>query len=415
MFEFDTKISLESLPTVSEFVQYLRFANWKKIEQDNHNLFVFGTKQFDEKGIIVKIPINDSFSDTKLIVLRAIQHIAQVRNIDESEVLYEVFRYDCDIWRQKIILSEKQEMYGIPLDTMHKFLKNICDVIKNSEQLEINNPYSKTKKESKNNKTKQKNNIIEKCLFCHTFKGSFGISIEMPIYGEILKKTFPYDKIQTTERKIMERIAIGLSDTANATFSSDFNAIIENSENGFNQKMCASLRSAMTLFQLTKNSEFENTEIEFSFKWSPIVPVSSKVPLFEKIKLLPQKTIQVLKSAEKKMEELEQSNLVTITGEIIIMKDDSNKEDKNRHKVKIKCDNHQKFPDVKLSLSEDQFQQVCLIRGKGKFISVTGSIRNKSGGYYLDNIQKMKEKEPKNSLLYFADTLHQNDSEYQLK
>ncbi|MDR2170550.1 MAG: hypothetical protein LBP59_10445 [Planctomycetaceae bacterium] len=308
MFEFNTKILPESLPDVSLFTKYLSNTGWKKIEQDNPNIVTYGTLQYNKKGLLIDVPVDDSFSDSNFAVLRAIQRIANVRSVDETDILNEVFLYDYDILQQRFITTNKKSrMYGIPLNFMTSFLNSTYDMIQKTVQMDF---MVKDQVEPNNTNyvlmpsdhaVKYSKKIAENCLFGHTFRGSFGISVDIP----------------NQVRRVTERIAIGIKDVVDATLHGERSIIVKNYRNGFNADLCRSLISIMeSIMEIAKSdtdSEFNNLEVEYSFKWSPISRLNSTYSLFEPVILSPKKVIPILKAAEQELIYLNQVKQTTTT------------------------------------------------------------------------------------------------------
>jgi hypothetical protein len=414
MFKYDTKIAPELLPNVSKFAEYLSNTQWKELKQKNPNLRVFGTQQFDKEGTFIELPSKDSFSDTKLRILRTIQKIAEMRDVDELEILHEVFQYNCDVLRQRIIIQgAEKNITNIPLITLQEYLTNILGVIENASYFETviekDHNYNSYKFSKTKNKTEKIKEITEKLRFGHTFTGSFGLSIEMPIsdtkeiFNDNSNNLFPYmappPPPPTLERRAMERIAIGFDDIAN-TDSTNQNTteIVNNYKNGFNINMCNSLCSALESLK-----KIENSELEFSFKWSPIIVPSSKILSLKSTILSPEKTIPVIHSAVKKMEEINKKNPIRIFGEIITLNDDSETKESDQNKKRtiiIKCKSNNDVGKVKMTLTEKDYDKAIDIHKLKKWISVIGIIDLENNIRRLYNPQKIKEVEPQNSLFH---------------
>lgn len=114
------------------------------------------------------------------------------------------------------------------------------------------------------------------CLFGHTFKGSFGISIETPTNLFALS-LFDYDCSSSFERLASLRISTGLEILSSASLDGGFQKIEDSLDVGLSPAMCKSL--------LGMRSIFEIGGFEYEAYWSPFMPrkeINSKVRLDRK-------------------------------------------------------------------------------------------------------------------------------------
>jgi hypothetical protein len=306
MLTSETKIAPELLPCLPEMVRYLADTGWEEIKQKDADLRVFGTLRFNGDGTFIKLPSDASAWDTKLLILRSIQQIAVERDVDEFEILHEVFRYDCDVLQQRIIVQDPQNSLShIPLIMLQEYLKNMIDVIGNAvyfETLLENTPnYSFCTFHRARDKSETAKEVAKKAFFGHTFNGSFGLAIEMPVFNTT--DCSAGDSPMNRDRRVMERLAVGFDDTALAVSANNGgNEIVQNYKKGFDMDMCDSLCLALESLAV-----IGNPELEFSFKWSPAMTSKPAILALKPTRLSPEKAISVIRSAVKRMKEMENS------------------------------------------------------------------------------------------------------------
>ena len=110
------------------------------------------------------------------------------------------------------------------------------------------------------------------------------------------------------ERRVLERIAIGLSDLRDAITTDDIEPIVQNYNLGFNANMCRTLDE---IYQ-----KVDGRRIEFDFIWSP--EVSTEVAAKWKPFTFEGKAYQILGEAAKKLEKAEQQPKdILIQGRIV--------------------------------------------------------------------------------------------------
>jgi len=382
-------------PTVIRFAQYLAKTGWIKIEQNDSKILVYGTTDASDSGSeapILIFPTNDNFSDAKPRINDAIQAIAAFRGKQFSDILTEVFCYDADILRQRIDIPQ---LRGISLKIMPELVRHYRELISKSTQLEVFPKGERPYRLGKSNKAIQKGKeVVEKCLFGHTFAGSFGISIEVPV--EIETNLFPEVShcTATLERLTMQRIATGLSDAHTAMRNGQIGVISKNLENGFNADICQTMAELLTVIAQIE----ESPRVEYSFGWSPLIVPDSTFKQAKPITFTSGDMASVFNDAAKEMIKLHRSNPVTVKGEILTLTDDPEKKDtdeKKRRTITIRCKNKSDLGCIKITCStEDDYNAACLARGHGNWLSARGILINEGQGYRLRNPQNLKALPP---------------------
>lgn len=85
--------------------------------------------------------------------------------------------------------------------------------------------------------SKKASDYADRCRFAHTFKGSFGLTIEAPLQGGGQTTIDASEPEPPIGRRVIRRIASGLASLAEAVAEDDPTPIVEN-DIGFNAEMC---------------------------------------------------------------------------------------------------------------------------------------------------------------------------------
>ena len=395
IFNKHTSEGLNSLPTVTRFTEYLTKTGWVKIKQNDRKILVFGTTEPSCDGSespILVFPANDSYSDAKLRINDAVHAVATFRGKSFQDTLTEVFCYGVDILRQRIGL---QAVRGIPLVQMPNLMRHYRDLIRKSVQLEMSPQGDRPYRLGKPSEAiKKSDGIVKKCLFGHTFAGSFGISIEMPL--EIDENQFAnvVHHKATLERLTMRRIAVGLTDAKMARQSGQIDAITENLEHGFNADICETMSALLTTLSEIDDSSF----VEYTFDWSPLIVLDKELAAVKPVSFIPLDVAPIFQDAAKEMKKLHQKHQVTIRGEILALTDDPEKKDtdeKWRRTITLRCKNKPGVNIVRITLSsEADYTTACMARGHGQWLSVRGVLTDDGKDHRLRSPQKLKEEAP---------------------
>jgi|GEM_PF-5187183 len=386
---------LDSLPTVGQFAEYLVKTGWIKVKQNNRKIFVFGTTEPSYDGSespILIFPAKDSYSDAKLRIEDTINTLSNYRGKSFHDMLMEVFCYGTDVLRQRIIMPA---IRGIPLKMMPELLRDYRKLIEKTAQLEVSPQGERPYQLGKASQTKQKSQeIIENCLFGHTFVGSFGISIEMPLKVDASQISGISRYRATLERLTMQRVAIGLSDANRVLKGEPISTITDNVENGFNIDICQSMESLMTTLSLINGTP----SIDYTFNWSPLIVPCKEIATLKTLAFAPREVLSVFQDATKEMKKLHQTPPITIRGEILTLADDPEKKDTNekwRRTITLRCKSKPGINIVTITLSsEEDYAAACIIRGHGQWLSVRGILNDDGKGHRLLSPQKLKEVPP---------------------
>ena len=381
-----------TLPSVDQFAQYLIRTGWTRIKQDNTKILVFGTQDSGYDGSespILIFPSEDSYSDTKLRISDALYAVAAFCGKQFTDILAEVFCCDYDVLRLRI---KAAEMRGIPLKLMPKLLQGYGELISQSAQLESYKYGERPYCLGKSSKTIQTGTeIAGKCLFGHTFAGSFGISIEMPLKLDPNQFSDVSRHAVTLERLTMQRIAVGLADAANALQKEQVSIITDNLENGFNADLCQTMGALMSMLSHIE----ESPRIEYLFDWSPLIIPAKHGMLMEPIVFTPAEIVPVFQHAAKEMRALQNAAQVTLKGEIVMLADDPEKketDESRRRTITIRCKDKPNIKDVKITLvTEEDYATACMVRARKNWISVRGILCEEGKIHRLRNPKNCRE------------------------
>lgn len=379
----------DALPRVERFADYLSKTGWTKVKQSDSKILVFGlTGHGTHESPILVFPSEDSYSDSKPRIHDAISTIASFQDRPFGDVLAEVLRYDLDILRQRI---DVPGISGIPLKLMPEIVRSFRELVSKAAQLEAAPQGARPYCLGKASKAIQKSNeVAGKCLFGHTFAGSFGISIEMPLVLDEQKFAVVAKETPTFERLVMQRIATGLVDADNARKVGQVSVLIDNLENGFNADLCSTMETLLVAIAQID----EAPQIEYAFKWSPLIVPDKELNGIKPISFVPSEIASVFHDAANEMKKLFKTNPVAVKGEVIALADDPERketDEKYRRTITIRCKNKGGINLVKITLSDKDYDAACLARARHNWVSVKGVLVEEGSDHRLRSPQNFKE------------------------
>lgn len=227
---------------------YLRYTGWSKVkEKDDCMLYNYNNQ--DQMVLIVPDP--DS-NDIQIRIRDMIRVLEAVEKRPGEEIIESVNQVKCDIW--KICIAKGSNIDSLSIDVFEKIIKSIKGLIEYSASAEqIAKPYFEQSLSTGKMYSK-------KCRIGQTFKGGYGITMEIPIEEPAIRPENDSDKNDYTPvgRKITERIFKSLRLVEQENDIGDITPIYEESVNG---NICLALK---TLLELTDG------DIEHSIHFSPI-------------------------------------------------------------------------------------------------------------------------------------------------
>ena len=244
---------------------YLSKKGWTKASTNRKSIDIFIEPGVEHPFEII-LPNRKFESGYDLTINDAIRILSEIEDRPEDKVKESIKKIDRDFHNFRIKTKESD---SVPLDLLNALLNVNRNVFSRASQQENKLVYDRLEAEKrKNSKTprEEAKRFIKDCRFTHTWRGSFGITIEAPLYLPSLGLL--EDIPETVSRKTTKRIIDGynLIEDAVKENSSDF--IIENLE----QEQDILIFEHLSELQ----SVIRREEIEISVNFSPIIKPDEK-------------------------------------------------------------------------------------------------------------------------------------------
>lgn len=286
------KIANQILPAtesnigVEDVTALIRYLGWEKIPHPNPNLLVY-ENGVDDNGDPIKLvlPNGNDFADAPNKIASAINLIAWRRGSTVNEILQLIRNSGTDIFRQRLIGNTK--ITGLPLGLATKVIGHLRELVYYSACAEEDpRPFfEKGRKIGRDYATL--------CRFGHTFAGSFGLSIEMPIPPNPQPNPIQVGPYAPLERRIMYRIMRGLTTASKGVLEGDVAILTDNYATGFNANLCE------TMAQLTE--ALAGLKSEYSMLWSPECQVADDLRDAQPVMIDPGEFRRFFESAAKSL------------------------------------------------------------------------------------------------------------------
>jgi len=358
-----------------DFATYLSQTGWLRIETEAKPFAIFnGPLDINKKPVRIVLPAKEDTREQPLYFSNALDILSSLKNIEPATIAQDINTVNRDVLRVRIEGQGAHE--AIPLRTAAQQINDLKQLVAYAARSEEDKkPYYI------NAQVPIAKDMVNAYRFGHTFRGSFGLTIETPRLQEIHTyqqlslfqslTLFP-DSTKTTPiwRRVMERIARGLLFVDKATKERDPKQLLDNYATGLNANMCQALANMFNA---------QDTSVEFSIKWAPIqVPDDPLIRSFTRIKL-DQSAQNQLAYAAKELVETHQEE-TTIRGTIVELNAKASPMDMDTSRsIRIQWfePSEGKVYEATATLSVDDYMKAIGAHRDWHIVEITGLLTNK--------------------------------------
>lgn len=244
------------LPPLGLLRRYLLASKWTSTPLRNGALTLFTLGPRSEGPEIVLGNVEPT--DAAKRIVQALQTLSDLSGVPVAKLAREISMFDFDVVQARLpnslVLRD-----SIPLRIAERFIGNIRRFFTSAAAAEISGELHVS------NTQLVGGDYANKCRFAHTFRGSFGFTIES-FAGTSPKTLDGEPSPRPVERRIIERMATGLSHMQRAAAVNSTDPILEGISDGFNLNM---LEDFQTLL-----SGSSANRIKFDFKLTPAWPTT---------------------------------------------------------------------------------------------------------------------------------------------
>lgn len=242
---------------ISDIVTYLERGDaWNRILYPNSRLIAFeGPKDDNGERIILVLPAHNEFLDVKERLADAINLLAAIERIPPDNVIQKIRSVGRDTIRFRMLTDTNSSP---SLDRAFEIVEGLMDLVFFAACME-----GRPRAYIPGKRQKIGYEQVQNCRFGHTFSGSFGFTIELPIF-ELQPTLFSGSQLRPpVARRIVERITRGFILVEEAEKHQNAEIIYKNYYDGINHNMCNAL-----LKIIGRN---RNVNMEFAVLWSPLI------------------------------------------------------------------------------------------------------------------------------------------------
>jgi|GEM_PF-7069265 len=351
---------------LQDIINYLQSHGWVPLRVENKHVRIFTApaEYVVDRPIRTILPHDDTYEDTFERIALTINLLSKLEKIPPQEIIHFLSQTNKDLLKIRVLLKDGDfltvEKASLFIDAIKNLLTYSACAVLSPKQPYFTHPIKKA--------TKQ----IQKCLFAHTFPGSFGFAIGSPV----IQLEFPeMRKIGSVEnRQVIERIILGLHSLKKAVSMDNVEFMIDHFQQGLNANMCEAL---MALKQQTIAYD-----LEYSVEWASILPPLTEIAHLEPI-LLSTDEYKYLRIVRDRLRDQipQDGELEVIQGKIIKLE---SKKGENIRRIMISPIN--RIKQISINVSPEYYRLACNAHRDELDISVTGIVISKNNKLHLEDV-----------------------------
>lgn len=341
----------------------------------SRNFEVFVSDVSDLTGIELVVPNSIRSSEYASQVSRVISAISAVEDRAEQDVARSIREVAFDVVRSRIPDAQVVND-SIRLEMAQSFVSGIRTVLAATANTEIDPQayFLRTKKEA--------SEYANRCRFGHTFRGSFGFTVESPLEPNSHDALPGFEPAPPFERRVIQRLARGFRSVSAAVTADSVDPIIGSIKTGFSANVCEQLAA------LVDGTSPSGVKFDFSFspEWKGTPTYPSQEEHFE----LGRPQVEVIREAAKVLRAHITAWRETVFGRVIRLASQADPSDlmdtMGEREVAILWSSEATGDiTVRTSLTPMDYLQAVEAHAAGRPVEVSGTLERRGRRWVLFN------------------------------
>lgn len=363
-------------------IPYLQLTGWQESKEASAGWFVYQFTQEKGNALEIVLPKNSRARDLRIYVDNTINLLSALSEEPVDDIVRRIVYYDTDVLHSRNIQTGEYNSITLRMAAQQVTqLKQLVNFSAFSEH--------QPKPHFLSNDNAISRQMVEHYRFGHTFAGSFGFTILSPIihlptpyvqmnlFGEA-----PPEPVPPIERRVMERIIRGLSNTRQAVRGNDPQLLIREYASGFNGNMCQSI---------VRMSQDKRVPIEYKVFWSPKVKPADDVDETQSFELS-ELSYDYLEYAANELKKLK-PEYVTVRGRIVGLSSKDNPLGATAHRsviIRGRYRQDMRPVDVIVELNKDDYVRASQAHIEWVIVEVNGVLSRSGYNWRLTDATDFK-------------------------
>lgn len=338
--------------------------------QRRFDLYTLSEEGADDVEIV--LPREPTARDLQYRLEGAIRTLSDVEGRDPEQVIADVRLIGYDVMRSRIPNMLVRDD-AVHLQVATSFTNRVHSLLAATATTEIDpQPYFlRIKKEGKE--------YADRCRFGHTFRGSFGFTIELPIAPNVEPTLPEIEQPAPFERKVIARLVRGIRAIYDAAQASDAAPLAAMAKNGFSANAC-------DLFaDMIEDTSPGGIDLSFSFspEWAAPVEFAEKRQF-----LVGAVHVEMARVAAKLLRTEYVARPEKIIGRVTKLESDIDPSDllnpKGEREITVQWDSDDLGKiDVKISLGAEDYLHAVEAHKAGRWVTVSGTLERRKRSWLL--------------------------------
>jgi hypothetical protein len=359
---------------------YLTRMGWSQ-EKSNRNGIAIFVEPTEDEPIEVLLPIKDYDDNYDLYIRDALGTIAIVENREVDQIVSSIKNIDNDILNYRIENFSKET---ISIALLRGLMDSVGYSLKEAARFEHSKVYDKLSpkiKKQTDSPRNEANKFVRDCKFAHTWHGSFGVTIEVPLW---LPSLTLFDEISDTlGRKASKRVLQGYNLVSEAVNKNSSNYILDNinDENDI----------LILEHHLGLQNYLQRSKIDMNISLSPLIIFENEKKMVSKTEIN-SKSLRFLDSAISQVKIHEKTSEIDLIGfpEVIRApkKDLLSDIDESARRVTVKGTSRQVgHVSFRMELSLEDYKKAIRAHDEVKNVKVVCVVKRKIRGWEVVNVK----------------------------
>ena len=338
--------------------------------RQNFDLYILSEGGMNDVELV--LPREQAASDFLRRMDGAIRTLSDVEGRSPEEVISDVRMIGYDVVRSRI---PNAMVYNdaIHLEVATNYITGVKSLLAATATTEIQpDPYFlRVRKEA--------SEYADRCRFAHTFRGSFGFSIESPVMPNDEPTLPQMEQPPPFERRVMERFARGVSTVCDAVATGDTAALVATAKTGFSANACEQFAKLV-----------EDTSpggLVFAFAFSPEWPADIEFAQVREFAVgVPH--VEISRAAAKVLRSQFTPRPETVFGRVVRLESEGDPSDLlnpiGSREIAIQWSNKDLGDiQVRVSLDASEYLKAIEAHGSGRPVKVSGTLERRGRVYVL--------------------------------
>ena len=348
-----------------------KFFQSRSIGQRNVDVFLLSEAGYDDIELV--IPKDTRTADCARRLKGAIETLSQLEERASNEIVASIRSIGYDVVRSRIpdnLVIENT----IGLESARNYVNGMKDLLAATATTELRpQPFF-------GRQSREATEYSEKCRFGHTYRGSFGFTIESPLTPETTESLPGIDPPLPFERRVVQRLALGIQHVCESVDREDVKPLVEGFKEGFGANGCDRFAS------LVRSTAYSG--MSFGFIFSPEWKLPETLRAGSQFAVGPMH-VEMARAAADALRGESLETRADVSGQVVRLQNEADPSDLSaimgEGEISILYSSEYGDIHVRVTLSPPDYLKAVEAHRLGRAVLVSGILVHRGRYWYLNN------------------------------